>query len=279
VTELTSVPPRLVRARADVAVWELGEGDPILLLHGFPDHPLGLSVLAGELADRGRRVLCPALPGYPPSAPVPGGDYRLAAVAADLVAVLDAAAVERVTVIGHDWGASLAYELGASHPDRVMSVIALSAPHPAGFSRRRSSYGALAGGAYALFLAYVRDAPRVASRPRWLTALAQMASPSLHRRDWPALLELFADEETMTEVCRYYRCDLEEPGEPRPVPVPATVIYGDADGAMPVALFEGLEEWFPAGLRSHELVGAGHWPHLERPAEAMAAIETGLVAA
>ena len=72
--------PRIVRARGDVAVWEVGAGDPVLVLHGFPDCPQGLRPLVARLAAAGFRCLVPSLPGYDPSGPV--DDYRTAAAIA-----------------------------------------------------------------------------------------------------------------------------------------------------------------------------------------------------
>jgi pimeloyl-ACP methyl ester carboxylesterase len=275
--ELGPRPHHVVQARAQIGVWDLGYADStVLLLHGFPDHPVGLACLASELSTHGSRVLVPALPGYPPSAPAPGGEYRLANVARDLIDVLDRLEVERAAVVGHDWGASLAYQLGADHPGRIDSIVALAAPHPAGFAERRAAFGDLASGAYAQFLACAADAPRAAAERRWLTAAAQMASPSLHREDWPRILDLLADEKVIAEVCKYYRCDLESAEPPQPVRVPATVIYGDADAAIEPRLFAGLEPWFPAGLECHEVRDCGHWPHLERPREVVPLIEAAL---
>lgn len=270
-------PTTTVHARAEIAVWDSGgNGPPVLLLHGFPDHPLGLEPLSLALERSGRRVIRPALPGYPPSQPVPGADYDLERVASDLLVVLDAVDVERAAVVGHDWGASLAYRLGALWPDRVTHVIALAAPHDAGFARRRASLAELQRGAYATFLAFVDDASRLAADRRWLTALTQLASPSLYRADLPAILDLLADESTMAEICAYYRCDLASGGGHDRVHVPTTVIYGVDDGVIGPSLFEGLEDWFPCGLRRHPLQGAGHWPHLERGAETLAIVREAL---
>ena len=128
--------PRLVRARADVAVWEAGEGDPVLVLHGFPDAPVGMTPLVDRLVAGGWRCLVPALPGYLPSQPV--ASYRTADVAGDMLAVLDAYGIERAPVVGHDWGGCVALDLGADHADRVTRAVSLAIPHPDGFAARRT---------------------------------------------------------------------------------------------------------------------------------------------
>jgi len=96
-------PSRLIRARGEVAVWELGEGEPVLLMHGFPDHAVGLLGAAERLARAGFRAVTVAYPGYWPSTPVPGGDYSMAANATDIIAVLDALELPRAHVFGHGW--------------------------------------------------------------------------------------------------------------------------------------------------------------------------------
>jgi len=262
---MSAAPTRFVQARGRVAVWELGEGSPVLLLHGFPDHPVGMLAFAERIAAAGHRVVVPALPGYRPSDPAPDGDYALARVAEDMLAVARELGLERPAVVGHDWGAEVAYRLGANAPEAVSRIVALSAPHPAGFAARRALFAEQQTAFYALFLAFAPGAAAVACDPRWLTSLVHLAAPALYREDWPAILAEVADEETLAEVCRWYRCDLLSDEPPQPVRVPATVVYGSQDAALRPVLFRGLERWFEAGLDAHELPGAGHWPQVEEP--------------
>ena len=275
---LSEEPQYQPTTRQKWAVWELGSGPPVVCLHGFPDHPVGLSGLASDLAQAGYRVLLPALPGYPPSEPAPDGDYRMPALAADLVDMLDQLGVGRLGLVGHDWGAEIGYELGASHPDRIRVLVALAAPHPAGFRLRRELFAEQQTLAYALYLAFVEEAPEVASDPRWLTSLAQWAAPALWREDWPLITKLIANEDTMREVCLYYRREFEGNRPYREVEVPTTVIYGGQDGAIGPQLFEGLEEWFPRGLEHVLIPPAGHWPHLESPEAVSDAVVAALAA-
>ena len=104
-------PTTVIRARGEIAVWIWGKGEPVVLVHGFPDHPIGLLSTATELSRHGFRCICPALPGYWPSSAVPDGDYGVQAVGDDLIAVLDALELERVALVGHDWGAEIGYPL------------------------------------------------------------------------------------------------------------------------------------------------------------------------
>lgn len=275
--ERPGLPPyETVRARADVAFWDLGEGQVVLLLHTFPDHSLGMLPLARELADAGFRVVVPTLPGYWPSGRVPDGDYALSAVADDLLRLLDELDVERAHVVGHGWGGELAYRLGAESPGRVGRAVALSVPHVAGLVRRHRTFQGLQSAGYAYFLAYSQHAPAVASQPEWLTAVAAWAAPGLHREDWPQILALIARPSEVETAGRYYRCDLEAHVPPQPVRVPTLVVHGADSQALPPTLFEGLERWFPAGLKRHVITGAGQWPHLETPAEVVGAIVSHL---
>src|SRR5215213_3882793 len=81
-------PTQSIGARGDVAVWDVGEGEPVLLMHGFPDHAIGLLDAAERFAAKGYRAIVVSYPGYWPSSPAPDGDYSMAAVAGDIVQVL-----------------------------------------------------------------------------------------------------------------------------------------------------------------------------------------------
>jgi pimeloyl-ACP methyl ester carboxylesterase len=250
-------------ARGDLAFWELGDGAPVLCLHGFPDHAIGMLPLAGELAAAGFRCICPALPGYWPSAAV--DDYGIPAVAKDLLDLCDALGLDRVALVGHDWGASIGYFLASEHPERLASFVALGTPHPAGFAIRRTAFAELETAWYAFFLAYGRQAAEIARQPRWLTALAQSWSPGLVRSDWDQVLELLGRPGVLEAVCAYYRADLDATLDQRPAIAPTTVIHGGQDGCIRPAAYHGAAAWFEGPFRLEFLPSAGHWPHLEEP--------------
>ena len=255
--------PRLVRARADVAVWEAGEGDPVLVLHGFPDAPIGMTPLVDRLVAGGWRCVVPALPGYLPSQPV--DSYRTADVARDMVAVLDAYGIERAPVVGHDWGGCVALDLGAEHADRVSRVVSLAIPHPDGFAARRTDLQEQKTAAYAWMLAYSGRAAALAADPVWLDQIHEEWSPGLVRAEWPAVKELLAQPGVGEAVHGWYRDDFESRSSTGDVLVPTLMLHGSADGCIRPACFRGFEARFPAGLELEEFPEVGHWLHCEQP--------------
>src|SRR5947209_8114539 len=111
-----------------------GEGRPVVLIHGFPDSGRLWRHQVPALAEAGFRVIVPDLRGYGRSdKPVDVDAYALQFLAADVLAVMGDAGVERAHVVGHDWGAAIAWGLGALAGDRVEHLVALSVGHPATF--------------------------------------------------------------------------------------------------------------------------------------------------
>ncbi|MGY1699979.1 alpha/beta fold hydrolase [Geodermatophilus sp. SYSU D00766] len=112
------------------------DGEPVVLLHGFPQDCSAFDRVAPLLHDAGLRTLAPDQRGYSPGARPRGrSPYRLRAVAGDVLALLDAAGLQSAHVVGHDWGGAVAWALGAWHPERVRTLTALSTPHPAAAGR------------------------------------------------------------------------------------------------------------------------------------------------
>src|ERR671912_84721 len=111
------------------------DGRPVLLLHGFPETSLSWAAVTPLLASAGLRTYAVDQLGYSPGArPAEVGAYaltNLAQVTADLMTAMD---VPVADVVGHDWGANVAWTLGAWHPDRVRSLTAVSVPHPAAYT-------------------------------------------------------------------------------------------------------------------------------------------------
>jgi len=107
-------------------------GEVVVLLHGFPQDSRCWSEVAPTLHRAGLRTLAPDQRGYSPGAsPADVSAYGVSTLAADVLAVMDAADVATAHVVGHDWGGAVAWYLGAHHADRVDSLTVLSTPHPA----------------------------------------------------------------------------------------------------------------------------------------------------
>ena len=117
-----------------VAVEEQGpaDGRPILLLHGWPDAARGWGPVAQRLQERGWRTIVPALRGSGAtrfrSTEAPR-DGRGVALAGDALDLMEALGLDRVPVVGHDWGARVAYTVAAVAPERVSAIAALSLPY------------------------------------------------------------------------------------------------------------------------------------------------------
>lgn len=112
------------------------DGEPVLLLHGFPQDSRCWSGVEPTLHGAGLRTLAPDQRGYAPGGgPGPVSAYRMDELAADALAVLDDADLGSAHVVGHDWGGGLAWYLGATHPARVRSLTVLSTPHPTALAR------------------------------------------------------------------------------------------------------------------------------------------------
>jgi pimeloyl-ACP methyl ester carboxylesterase len=239
----------------------------VLVVHGFPDIAQSMLPFAELIAGAGFRCLCPALPGFPGSAPVMNGDYDVRAVAADLLGVLDELRLDRVSYVGHDWGAEIGYPLVEAHPDRFDAFVSLSIPHPSGYPVRRSAYRELRSAWYGLLLAYVPGAADIARQEGFLPALAQDWSPGLQRDDFRDVVRAFQAPGVMEAVCGYYRAGFDAPASRPVIDVPTLILYGGQDGCIGPACHPDFSSYFPGGLRHVMLPGVGHWPHLEAPAQ------------
>jgi len=105
------------------------DGDPLLLLHGWPDDPLTYEHVAPILHEAGFRTVAPWLRGFGRTRFRSAGTLRsgqMAAIAQDMLDFTDALSLSRFSVVGHDWGARVAYILGSVFPERVGRLAAMS---------------------------------------------------------------------------------------------------------------------------------------------------------
>ncbi len=119
----------------DVTVAGPEDGPVVILLHGFPQTSACWHGVVPVLAEAGHRVLAPDQRGYSPGARPDGvAAYHSAELTADVLGLADAVGADRFHLVGHDWGASIAWQLAARHGDRLLSLTALSVPHPLAYA-------------------------------------------------------------------------------------------------------------------------------------------------
>jgi pimeloyl-ACP methyl ester carboxylesterase len=110
-------------------VAEAGAGPTVVLLHGFPELWYSWRHQLPALAAAGYHAVAPDLRGYGESSrPDRVGDYAMTSMVGDVIGLLDTLGAEAASVVGHDWGANIAWTLAQLHPERVSSLAALSVP-------------------------------------------------------------------------------------------------------------------------------------------------------
>lgn len=116
------------------------KGEPVILLHGFPETSHMWEGILISLASQGYRCLAPDQRGYSPGArPKNVADYHIKEIASDVIALADAVGFQKFHLVGHDWGAGCGWTVVQLYPERVNSWSALSIPHMAAFDTAKKT--------------------------------------------------------------------------------------------------------------------------------------------
>ncbi|MFU8874845.1 alpha/beta fold hydrolase [Micromonospora sp. SL4-19] len=258
----------------EVRVGGPGGGDPVLLLHGFPQHGGEWDDVVPALHAAGLRTYALDQRGYSPGArPAAVEAYRIPELVADAAGVLDALGVKAAHVVGHDWGAIVAWGLAAVHPERVRTLTAVSVPHPAAMAhalatdarqKARSAYIALfrkPGKAEKVLLSLNATALR-----RMLGGVGDAAQVARYAGP-------MREPGALTAALNWYRAmsgsDMKAIG---PVNVPTTFVWSDRDIAIGRTAAEACASRVTGDYRFVELSGVTHWIPDEAPAPLAEAI-------
>nr|WP_245535316.1 alpha/beta hydrolase [Segniliparus rotundus] len=238
-------------------------GPVVIALHGFPQTSASWRGVAPLLASAGYRVLAPDQRGYSPQArPKAVKSYVLDKLAADVVALADQAGAERFDLLGHDWGAAVAWHVAANHPRRVRAVTALSVPHPRAFTAAMARGTQLLRSWYMLFFQIPWLPERLARKENslLLTALQRYVSTPEPLR--AQMSDLMRDPRTARGAINWYRA-MRYPARPTGrVAVPALFVWSDKDNAITRKAAELCGDHVDAPYRFETIAGAGHWiPH------------------
>jgi pimeloyl-ACP methyl ester carboxylesterase len=249
----------------ELAVTDEGDGPAVLLIHGFPDSARVWRHQIPALTNAGRRVIAPDLRGFGASGhPDDVGDYRVGRSVADLIAVLDALGVERAHVVGHDWGAAVAWALALMAPGRVERLTVMSVGHPTAYARRTVSERERS---WYMLLFQFPEAEELLRRDGWKLLRAWAATH-------PDLDDVIADLErpgALTAALNWYRAnvhprnELEPPPPLPPVAADTLGLWSSGDAYLEERAMKESGEYVSGDWRYERIDGASHWMQLDAP--------------
>jgi pimeloyl-ACP methyl ester carboxylesterase len=258
-----------------------GHGPLVICLHGFPDHARSFRHQLPVLAAAGYRAVAPVLRGYEPSSQPRDGHYFIADLVDDLLAWIDELGEQEARVIGHDWGAIIAYAAAARAPERLRCMVTMAVPHMRRFlpAMRMVMPAQLRRSWYVLFFQLRRASNFVMDRDFGvIDKLWRDWSPGWRPEadEYEAIKATFAQPGVRRAAMGYYRGVFGSTSPrsreswklmTRKTPVPTLAMTGAIDGCVDTRLhdFGDWEADYLAPSRVLRIEQAGHFLHQERP--------------
>jgi len=257
------------------------DGDLVVALHGFPEFWRGMSPVVVALARAGFRVVAPDQRGYNLSDKPESIDaYNVNELAADVAGIIEAMGRESAYVVGHDWGAAVAWWLALTRPERVRRLVVINVPHPSIFARAVRGSARQLRKSWYIFAIQVPALPeRLAfgprTRARFSRALARTANPGSFTPTYLAhLREAWARPGAARGMLNWYRASVRRrPGRlsDNRVHVPTLIIWGRRDVALTDTMVQPSADLCD-DARIEWLDDATHWVLHDEPDRATALI-------
>ena len=226
------------RIRLNVAQAGLDENPLVILLHGFPEFSYGWRKQIPHLVEAGFRVWAPDQRGYNLSDKPDGlAAYSLDQLAADVVGLIDAAGQEQAFLVGHDWGAAVAWWVAAKYPDRIAKLINMNVPHGSVMQKHlRSSFAQLRKSWYIFFFQIPWLPEMLAQAQNWKIASASLVKTSRHGTFTDSDLEKYrqawSQPKAYISMLNWYRAMIQKPPKPPAssrITMPTLLIWGAKD--------------------------------------------------
>lgn len=254
---------------------EAGTGPLVILLHGFPEFWYSWRHQIAPLARAGYHVVAPDMRGYNLS-DKPGSvrDYRIDLLARDVARLIRDRGAERATVIGHDWGAGVAWQFAMSYPNMLDRLIIMNVPHPLQLLRGLRTWRQLKKSWYIFFF-------QIPWIPEAMLRAGNFAAIRRIFRSDPIRADAFTEEDidwyvgalnvpgALTGGINYYRAlfrrsPLQARGTFNRIDAPVLIIWGEQDRYLGPELAEPDRKWVP-NQRVERLADASHWVQLDQP--------------
>ncbi|HEU5002864.1 MAG TPA: alpha/beta fold hydrolase [Actinomycetota bacterium] len=242
-----------------------GSGRPVVLLHGFPDTGRLWRNQVPALVDAGFQVIVPDLRGYGRSGKPEDVDaYGIPFMLQDVSGILAAVGAPRAHIVGHDWGAALAWAFAHLAPDQVDHLVAMSVGTPgafakAGFAQREKSW-------YMLLFQFAGIAEQWLSSNNWANMREWGGHP-----DHDAVVGELEASGSLTPGLNWYRANVPPevliegfPDLP-PVQAPTMGLWSTGDRFLTEAPMVDSGAYVVGPWRYERVEGASHWMQLDRP--------------
>ena len=251
-------------------VVEQGDGPPIVLLHGFPEFSFSWNSIINTLSSS-FYVVAPDQRGYGNSdIPTSVQDYQIHHLVDDIVGLIRFIDRGKVVLVGHDWGATVAWVLAQQHPDLLRGLMVLNGPHPAIFARELSQNKTQrdAAGYINHLLAPGSESLIVAQQ---FNPLLDLFAQFLETDELERYRSAYALSGSLRGMLNWYQANF-QPGPAiksdwltdTPVELPTHVVWGMADSQILPSNLEGLED-YATNLTVTKIEAAGHWLLQEMP--------------
>ena len=265
-----------------------GKGNKlVILLHGFPEFWYSWQKQLVALSEN-FHVVAPDLRGYNLSDKPPRvEDYRIDKLVGDVIGLIDHFGAQQAAVVGHDWGAGVAWAVAQRYPERVSKLAVMQVPLLSAW-RANLTLKQLLRSWYMFFFQIPRLPEWVMSRQNF-RAIEQTFEERVGRKnsfskaDVERYKEAARQPGALTGAINYYRANLRDrffvrrpQGESKPsegrIQVPTLFIFGEQDFAIIPATVQGLDRYIDAEYREVRIPDSGHWVQNEAPAEVNAAL-------
>jgi epoxide hydrolase 4 len=250
---------------------EAGEGPLVILLHGFPEFWYSWRRQIKPLADAGFHVVAPDMRGYNLSdKPRDWRAYGLDLLAGDIAGLIGHFGVEQADVVGHDWGAVVAYGVATFHPLSVRKLAILNVPHPARMLAAFRTFKQLRKSWY-MFFFQIPSLPELLLRRNDFSFAKRSLRANTPRSDeeFQRYVQAWSQDGALTGMLNYYRAALRQSprganAKMRPIEATTLVIWGERDSYLGQELAQPEARWV-SNVRVERLPQATHWVHHDEP--------------
>lgn len=254
---------------------EAGEGDRLaLLLHGFPELNFSWREQMPLLASLGYRVWAPNQRGYGMSSKPEGVDaYAVPNLVADVAALIDLSGAREVLLVGHDWGAAVAWAFAIGRVRPLAGLVIMNVPHPACFARELRTWKQLRKSWYIFFFQLPWLPEKLISLGDGAAIRRAFSGMAVDTSRFPQqVLDVYAGaarRQALTPMLNWYRAafrgGLGRGAKPLPViETPTLMIWAEADTALDIANIRGTQHHV-RDLTLKTLPNVSHWVQSERP--------------